>query len=268
MASPDILTQYNEAAMLAQSYAVIGSICYRADLDQEFTLIALPPSVLANWVQSSQSNVRTARVQYSITAADIINGWAKVHITWPTPFADANYTCDFGINDLDSVIDLSFAEGDIHNKTAAGFDAIAYLQGAILFIQGQLDALDTSSPQSLSFIAPVSTLYTITTYMAGHGGGANTDIWDQQITYTDATGLGQQTASLDTIAGNETGFNYDSVGTFAIWAVAGSTIRVFTTLTNNAFPYDMSVRIVQMPNNSLIPVMGDTYIINAIAIHD
>jgi len=269
MASPDILTQYNEAAMLAQSYAVVGSICYRADLDQEFTLIALPPSVLANWVQSSQSNVRIARVTHTITEQDILNGFIPVPVVWPAPFEDTKYTAVFSINDLDETVDLSVGELDMHDKTASGITCVALLAAAYPLVQAQLDALDVATPQTVNLASPIASLYTLSVYWTGHGNGTSGDNEKLTLTFTDASGIGQQTVELGDLAGNATGTGTSYAITFPLYTMANTPITVATTLTaGSPFNYDLSVRIVQMPNNNVTIQPGDQFTINAIAIHD
>ena len=51
MAFPNSFIAYNQIGMLDLVYANLNDICYRADLDETFILIALPPTVLANWSQ-------------------------------------------------------------------------------------------------------------------------------------------------------------------------------------------------------------------------
>lgn len=63
---------------------------------------------------------------YTVTQTDVNNGWMVVHITWKSPFPGTNYGCWFSVEDLDVAIDLSFFEGDIHNLSPTGFDAIVY----------------------------------------------------------------------------------------------------------------------------------------------
>jgi hypothetical protein len=61
------------------------------------------------------------------TQAEVDQGWAVVHIDWRSPFPGTKYVAWFSVEDLDPPIDLSFFEGDMHNFTETGFDAIVYL---------------------------------------------------------------------------------------------------------------------------------------------
>jgi len=231
-----------------------------------FTPTTIAPGVTGD---VEQRKVQTARASYTLTALDIANGFAIVPILWDSPFEDTNYTCEYGVHDLDDIVDLSYVTGDMHNKDVTGFNAIVYLAGSLPLVQGQKDVLNTRSPQSLSFVAPESTLYNIAGYVAGHGGGAGTDSWTVEVTYTDATGIGQQTAAISApIVGNATGWINNFIGGGNIYALKGTTITVATVLTNNAFAYDFSVRITQVPNAGAAPQLGDQFVVNAVAIHD
>lgn len=212
---------------------------------------------------------QAVRASYSLTADDILAGFATVPIVWPVPFADTNYTCDFGVNNLDDLDGIGFAPGDIRAKTASGFNAVVNIIAAVPLIQSQLNALDVSTAQSASLAVPLSTMYMVTYYLAGHGTGSSDSSWNVEFTYTDATGLGQQTVSLGGIQGDQSGLLNDIPFTYPIFAVQGSTITLATTLASgSAFAYDFSVRIVQMPNNAVTPNTGDQIIVNAIGVHD
>jgi hypothetical protein len=235
---------------------------------QQFMKNAL--AVMAN-VELGELPMQTqaARVMYTITATDILNGFIPVPVVWPTPFADTNYTAVFAVNDLDATVDLSIGVLDMHNKTASGVTCVALLAAAYPLVQGQLDALDVTTAQDVTLVAPISTLFQVTVYAASHGGGSSGDIFHVYIEYTDASGIGQQTYDLGALTGNATGYVEDLPGTSPIYAVQGTTIRVYSALTaGSPFAYDMSVRIVQMPSNSVVIEPGDQFVINAIAIHD
>lgn len=66
------------------------------------------------------------KVKYTITQADVDNQYAAIHVEWRSAFQDTNYVVTWAIEDVDEVIDLSFIQGDIHNLTPNGFDAILY----------------------------------------------------------------------------------------------------------------------------------------------
>lgn len=70
--------------------------------------------------------VTLVRTLYTITQTDINNGFAAVPIVFKSPFNDTNYNAVFSIEDLDLPINLSWYEGDIHNKTRNGFSAVVY----------------------------------------------------------------------------------------------------------------------------------------------
>ena len=216
--------------------------------------------------------VQTAHVMHTLTATDITNGFVVVSVVWDVPFSDTDYEVAFGVNDLDPVIDLSFAAGDTHNKTFEGLDAIVYISAAIPLIQGQLDVSNVNTPQSLSFVAPVSTLYEISGYLASRGDGAGSDSVGINFTWTDGRGLGTQGGQLENVVGNvTTAFQYPAgidQFTLPVFAKAGTTVTVFTTQAGNPFHYDFSARVVQMPNNATIAQPGDQFIVNVIGIHN
>jgi len=49
---------------------------------------------------------------------------------------------------------------------------------------------------------------------------------------------------------------------------ANTPITVTGHYSGTAFPMNISIRVVQMPNNSTTVEPGDQFVINAIAIHD
>ena len=107
-----------------------------------------------------------ASAMHTLTQDDITNSFAIVHINWPSPFYDTNYTPTFSVEDLASVVDLSFEVGDIHNLAPDGFDAIVYMTAAAIpILQGQVDLVDsTSTLAPITLTAPITTLYQVTFY--------------------------------------------------------------------------------------------------------
>jgi hypothetical protein len=223
------------------------------------------------------SPVQRVKEEYTLTATDVVNGYAVVPVVWHVPFADANYTASFGVHDLDSVIDLSFAVGDMHNLTFEGFDAVVYLSAAIPLIQGQADYFDsTSTTPPISILAPITTLYNVTLYY-GPASNAGTGTWAPTLTWTDPSGndLVAGPSSSDAIdlgpaeAGGSGGGTYFLQSYSIALAVKGGTYLNFTgAYSGTPFPINVSIRIVQMPNNAIIAQPGDSFVVNAIGIHD
>jgi hypothetical protein len=171
--------------------------------------------------------VQTSRVVHTVTTEDIINGFIPVPVVWQTPFADNNYTAVFAVHDFDSTIDLSVGVLDIHNKTASGMTAVALLAAALPLAQGTLDALDVNTNQSMVFVAPLSTLYQLTFYIASHNTGSADQLLQLNAVYTDGSGLGQQSFApvLGAVNGNSTPLNSQNFS-IPLFAVAGSPIAI------------------------------------------
>ncbi len=72
------------------------------------------------------TNIQTARVTYTWTAQNVIDGFATVPILFPTPFLDTAYTLVWSPDDMDDVVGLDYYNGDIHAKAPSGFNAIVY----------------------------------------------------------------------------------------------------------------------------------------------
>jgi len=61
------------------------------------------------------SPIQTAHASYSLTAADILNGFASIPLTWPEPFADTDYDVAWAVQDLTAAApSLNFGVGDFH----------------------------------------------------------------------------------------------------------------------------------------------------------
>lgn len=80
---------------------------------------------ITNIVSTGDLKQQTARVAYDWQAADTTAGFAVVAVAFDTPFADTNYTPVFSITDTIGDADNNgFWVRDIHNITAAGFNAV------------------------------------------------------------------------------------------------------------------------------------------------
>jgi hypothetical protein len=218
------------------------------------------------------SEQQSRQVLYALTSTDILNGYALVPITWPVPWT-TSFTQSFSVLDENVMINRAYAVGAAFNVTNSGFDAMVLLSSPVIILQGQLDALDATTAQTLDFTVLIGTLYMITIYIASHNTGLDTQAVQTYITYTDATGLGPQTfgfSVLGQILGTDGALNSQNF-TFPLYCVASSTIQISTAFveagTNNpigtTFAYDFSARIVQMPNNSIISQPGNQFLITA-----
>ena len=66
-----------------------------------------------------------AKVTYVWTQTDTDNGFAVVPILWRSQM-NSNYVCTWSLNDLGAEVDLDYYQGDMHNITSSGFNAVVY----------------------------------------------------------------------------------------------------------------------------------------------
>ncbi len=211
---------------------------------------------------------RQTRTTYTITSTDVLNGFVPVPITWDVPFADTNYTVLFSIHDLDDTVDLSVGELDVHNVTATGCTPVVFVAAATPLVQAQVDLVaSTATLTPLTLTAPITTLYQVTFYY-GPADTTGSGTWTPTVAWEDPAGnmltmtypyLGPATA------GDVNNYQSYSVPYFVM---AGETIAVTGAYSDAAFPMNISIRVVQMPNNNITVKAGDQFIINAIAVHD
>ena len=169
---------------------------------------------------------RQTRTTYTVTADDILNGFAIVSITWDIPFADTDYTVVFSVHDLDSTVDLSVGSLDAHAITAAGCDCVAFIAAAVPVVTASLTALNVNTNQSVSTTTLVAGLYDIRAYLNSRGNGSSGQLVQLNYTYTDATGqaasYGNYAGSINGGSGGGNWQNYD----FPIYAEADTVITV------------------------------------------
>jgi hypothetical protein len=209
-----------------------------------------------------------ARVRYTLTATDVINGYAIVPIVWRSPFYDTNYSATYGINDLDPLIDLSFEVGDMHNFTPEGLDAVVYLTAAIPILQGQIDEVNTTSPTSpIILSAPITTLYQVTFYY-GPADDTGTGTWTPTVTWQDPAG--NHLTMTGPYLGPATAGDVNNYQSYSIpyFVKGGTPITVTGAYSGAPFPMNVSIRVVQMPNNQTIAQVGDKFEVLAMAVHN
>ena len=208
-----------------------------------------------------------ASAKYTITSTDILNGFALVHIDWPSPFYDTNYTPTFSVEDVDVSVGLSFEVGDIHNITPHGLDAIVYLTAALPLVQGQADLIaSTNNLTPITLTVPLTTLYQVTFYY-GPSGSTGSGTWTPTVTWIDPSNnnltltgpyLGPATAGSPE--------NYQSYS-IPFFVKGGTPISVTGAYSGTAFPMNVSIRVVQMPNAAIAPTSGESFIVHAMASH-
>ena len=213
------------------------------------------------------SPIQNQQVKYIVTQTDINNGWAAVPIVWSEPFSDADYTCAYGIYDLDGTIDVSFICGDQHNKTFEGWDAIVYMGSAIPLIQGQEDVVNQEVVNPIVFTASAQTLYQVTFYY-GPSGATGSGTWSPVVTWQDPSGNNLTLAYP--YLGPATAGDVNNYQSYSIpfFVKAGTSITVTGTYSGSPFPLNVALRVVQMPNNATVPSVGDQFIVNAMAAHN
>ena len=209
-----------------------------------------------------------ASAMHTLTQDDITNSFAIVHINWPSPFYDTNYTPTFSVEDLDSVIDLSFEVGDIHNLAPDGFDAIVYMTAAAIpILQGQVDLVDsTSTLAPITLTAPITTLYQVTFYY-GPADNSGSGTWTPTVTWEDPNG--NMLTMTGPYLGPATAGDVNNYQSYSIpyFVEANTPITVTGAYSGVAFPMNISIRVVQMPNNTTVPQVGQSFIVHAMASH-
>jgi len=229
------------------------------------------------------ANISTmGRTTYTLTAADILAGFASVPVLWDSPFNDTNYAITWSVQDLGfPAPSLNYGVGDFHYKAAGGFTAVVAILAAIPLVQAQEDLIaSTTATNIISLVAPAlgTSLYQVTLYYGPSRTSAADagDTWTPTITWTDpssnvltASGT-SPTITLGPAAGGNTGsygVNYMQSYNIPFFVKGGTTISVTGTYGGGTFPVNVSARIVQMPNNAVLPVPGDIIEIEAMASH-
>lgn len=210
------------------------------------------------------------RVPYTLTANDVLKGYCTIPVVWSKPWKDTAYAVLFGIESPVVVGVADFAVGAVHNKTIAGCDAVVNLTPAILLVDGELDCVNTNAAQTLAFPVPAATtlqnfLYNCTFYMQCLGDGGASDTMDLQIIWIDPQG-NTQTEQYTMLTGNALSVAQFS---FPVFAKVGTTVTINTvwTGTGGHFHYNMALRIVNMPQNSIAYNVGDKMTLDAMSLH-
>jgi hypothetical protein len=219
------------------------------------------------------SPLQTAKATYAITESDLVNGYAGIALTWPEPFADTDYTLSFSINDIgQNFLSLDYAVGDIHFKTTEGFIAVVTFPPSAPLIQGQEDVVASIAPATIiSVTAPLQTLYQVTFYYGPSDNTGNAgETWSPTVTWEDPAGNTLTLASP--YLGPATGGSVENYQSYSIpfFAKSGTPIQVSGAYAGGfaSFPMNISIRIVQMPNNSVTPAVGALISIEATALHN
>jgi hypothetical protein len=215
-----------------------------------------------------------ATTAHTVTAAEAANGFAQVHVTWPSPFYDTNYVTTFSVEDISGLPPgVNLAVGDKHNVTPQGFDAIILL-ASIPIVQAKQTDIGVSVPEDLHFTLLATTTYNVTLYYQSLGTGDDSTLFPT-ITWVDPQGNPQSLTYpyLGTISGD--GSNQGLLQNYSIpfLALGGSVLDVSTQFQNstvtgpgNPFAYNLSLSIVAMPETAADQT-GTKFVVHAMASH-
>ena len=106
--------------------------------------------------------------------------------------------------------------------------------------EGRLQVVNANTPQSVSSVAPITTLYTVSIYVASYGDGAPGSTLVTTIDWIAPSGS-HRTITLS-LVGNVDNIQMEQ---YPIFVGAGQTITVTTTFSTTPFHYDASIRLVQ-----------------------
>jgi hypothetical protein len=148
-----------------------------------------------------------AKTPHVITTLEAAQGYAVIHISWPSPFFDTNYSIAWGVEDSTPGIgpSLNFSVGDKHNVTANGFDATVYLL-AVPVVQKTVNLIGIDTTQDIVFNVLNTSAYNVTLYYQSLGTGDNSTLIPA-IMWTDPQGNAQELTYpyLGTVTGDGSG---------------------------------------------------------------
>jgi len=216
-----------------------------------------------------------AKTDHIITAQEAAQGYASVHISWPSPFFDTNYCIAFGVEDLTAGLapNLNLAVGDKHNVTPQGFDATIYLLSVPL-VQAKQTDLGVSVPESLSFSVAQTTTYDVTLYYQSLGTGDDSTLIPT-ISWTDPQGNPQSLTYpyLGPVTGDGSGGGLLQNYSLPFLCLGGTAINFGTVFENatvtgpgNPFAYNLSVTVVSLPETAA-QIVGNHCVVHAMASH-
>jgi hypothetical protein len=110
-------------------------------------------------------------------------------------------------------------------------------------VQASLQAINVSTPQTLSITAAKTTLYTASVYLKSLGTGGAGTTYTKTLTYTAADGSGVQTISLVLPLSAPTVV----METYPILALGGTPITTTGVFSGAPSPFTISERLVEMP---------------------
>ena len=92
------------------------------------------------WVNTGglSGKIQTIRAPHTVTQDEVTAMEAHIPITWPVPFADANYTVTWSIEDTIEAVESDYVPGDSHQIAAAGFLAVILIGIATVPAPGSL----------------------------------------------------------------------------------------------------------------------------------
>jgi hypothetical protein len=116
-------------------------------------------------------------------------------------------------------------------------------EATVPILQGKLDVLDATSPQSVSYTATVTTMFCLSVFMESEGDGQNTDTVVGTLSFIDPSA----NAHLFTCVIHGGAGENIVMETYPVLVEAGTVINFSTAFSAGVMTYDLSVRLVQMP---------------------
>jgi hypothetical protein len=215
-----------------------------------------------------------AKTPHVITAQEAAQGYAVVHVTWPSPFYDTNYAITFGVEDTSNLTPgLNFSVGDKHNVTPQGFDATVYLL-AVPIVQQTKNYIGVGAPETILYPVLATGTFVETLYYQSLGLGDSSTLWPT-LSWTDPQGNVQTLTIpyLGTISGDGSGQGLLQNYSLPVLALGGTTISLTTQFGNsnqtsagNPFQYNWAVNVQALPQTAG-SIVGNKCVVHAMASH-
>ena len=128
------------------------------------------------------------------------------------------------------------------NKPGVQGEQSASVLGGAVIVQGYLQVMGATTPQTVQQTAPITSLYQVSTHIESAGNGVVGSYLIATLKWTSPTAPHTETLTIPLDTANL------SVETFPIFVIQGAIVSFATTYQGGTpSPYDISVRIVQMP---------------------
>ena len=91
---------------------------------------------------TDSGTIQTSTVSHTMTTAEINAGLAQVTVSFPVPYADANYTVVCSLNDSGVTTGTDYYIGNIRNKTASGFTGQIFCYSPSVGTAGDVETIN------------------------------------------------------------------------------------------------------------------------------